>query len=378
MQLEMLETPCLLLDPELVRRNVLRLRTRMDGLGVALRPHLKTAKSIDAARLALESPDAPATVSTLAEAAYFAGHGLRDLLYAVGVSPAKLPQIVAIRRETGTNLTIILDNKEQAEAVAAIARETGEKLPVLLEIDVDGHRSGIQPDEFELLPVLAKILADGGAIPAGVMSHSGASYSLTEEDAIAEAAEEERVAAVRAATILRENGYAAPIVSVGATPTAHAARSLEGVTEMRAGVFMFFDLVQAGVGVCGVDDIAVSVLATVIGRQERKGWIIVDAGWMAMSRDRGTASQKIDHGYGMVCDLAGRPYPDLIMIQANQEHGVIALRPGASGSLPDLPVGVRVRVLPNHACATSAQHAAYQVLGDKGAISAVWPRMRGW
>jgi D-serine deaminase-like pyridoxal phosphate-dependent protein len=141
---------------------------------------------------------------------------------------------------------------------------------------------------------------------------------------------------------------------------------------------MFFDLVQAGVGVCSTDDIAVSVLATVIGRQERKGWIIVDAGWMAMSRDRGTAGQAIDQGYGIVCDLGGRPYPDLIMLQANQEHGVIGLRPGSDAALPELPVGARVRVLPNHACATAAQHAAYQVLGPDGEATGVWPRMRGW
>jgi len=378
MRLDALETPCLLLDPARVSRNVNRLRSRVEAMGVALRPHLKTAKSIDAARLALKGPDSPATVSTLAEASYFAGHGLRDLLYAVGISPAKLPQIVAIRRETETNLTIILDNREQAEAVAAIARETGEKLPVLLEIDVDGHRSGVQMDELDQLPALAKILADGGAVPAGIMSHSGASYGLTDEDDIAAAAEEERAGAVRAAQVLRDNGFAAPIVSVGATPTAHAARDLTGVTEVRAGVFMFFDLVQAGVGVCSTDDIAVSVLATVIGRQERKGWIIVDAGWMAMSRDRGTSGQAVDQGYGIVCDLGGRPYPDLIMLQANQEHGVIGLRAGSNASLPELPVGARIRVLPNHACATAAQHAAYQVLGAAGEATEVWPRMRGW
>ena len=378
MRLDALETPCLLLDPIKVKRNVDRLQSRLDAMGVALRPHLKTAKSIDVARLALKNLDAPATVSTLAEAAYFAEHGLRDLLYAVGVAPSKLPQVVAIRRQTGANLTIILDNKEQAEGVAAICRETGEKLPVLLEIDVDGHRSGVQMDQLDQLPALAKILAEGGAVPAGIMSHSGASYGLTTDDEVAAAAEEEREGAVRAVMVLRENGFAAPVVSVGATPTAHAARDLTGVTEVRAGVFMFFDLVQAGVGVCSADDIAVSVLATVIGRQERKGWIIIDAGWMAMSRDRGTASQALDHGYGVVCDLDGQLFPDLIMAQANQEHGVLALREGSNASLPDLPVGARVRILPNHACATSAQHAAYHVLGAPGETSAVWPRMRGW
>jgi D-serine deaminase-like pyridoxal phosphate-dependent protein len=166
---------------------------------------------------------------------------------------------------------------------------------------------------------------------------------------------------------------------VGSTPTAHFARSLEGVTEVRAGVYMFFDLVMHGVGVCTLDDIALSVLATVIGRKPEKGWILVDAGWMALSRDRGTAAQAVDQRYGVVCDLSGQPYPDLVVDQASQEHGIVALRPGSGGALPDLPVGARVRILPNHACATAAQHELYHVVaGTDPAVQARWPRMRGW
>jgi D-serine deaminase-like pyridoxal phosphate-dependent protein len=140
---------------------------------------------------------------------------------------------------------------------------------------------------------------------------------------------------------------------------------------------VFFDLFQAGVGVCGTDDIALSVLATVIGHQKDKGWTITDAGWMAMSRDRGTASQAVDQGYGVVCDLEGRPYPDLIVVGANQEHGIVGRRPGTEGLVPDLPIGTRVRVLPNHACATAAQHDRYHVVRD-GARVAEWPRFGGW
>jgi D-serine deaminase-like pyridoxal phosphate-dependent protein len=121
------------------------------------------------------------------------------------------------------------------------------------------------------------------------------------------------------------------------------------------------------------------VLATVIGHQRDKGWILVDAGWMAMSRDRGTAKQDVDQGYGLVCDRDGRPYGDLVLVDANQEHGIIALRPGASGALPDLAVGDRVRILPNHACATGAQHDRYHVVrGGSDAAEAVWPRFGGW
>jgi D-serine deaminase-like pyridoxal phosphate-dependent protein len=121
-----------------------------------------------------------------------------------------------------------------------------------------------------------------------------------------------------------------------------------------------------------------SVLATVIGHQARKGWILVDAGWMALSRDQGTQKQDVDQGYGLVCDAAGCPYPDLIVIDANQEHGIIAVRPGSDGTLPELAIGDRVRILPNHACATAAQHGAYHVVQGTEEVQAVWPRFGGW
>jgi D-serine deaminase-like pyridoxal phosphate-dependent protein len=191
-------------------------------------------------------------------------------------------------------------------------------------------------------------------------------------------AAQERDAAVHAVRRLRDAGFAAPVVSVGSTPTAAFADNLAGVTEVRAGVFVFFDLVMAGIGVCGTGDIALSVLATVIGHQADKGWALTDAGWMALSRDRGTAKQKLDQGYGLVCDAAGTPIEGLIVADANQEHGIVAHRSGDPRRLPALPVGTLLRILPNHACATGAQHERYQVLGDAGRIDAAWERFSGW
>ena len=141
---------------------------------------------------------------------------------------------------------------------------------------------------------------------------------------------------------------------------------------------MFGDLVMAGLGVMDVEDIAVDVLATVIGHRRDKGWILVDAGWMAMSRDRGTAAHAVNQGYGVVCAEDRTAYADLIMVEANQEHGILALRPGSTATLPALPVGTQVRILPIHACATAAQHDRYQVIGEDGCIEAVWPRFSGW
>ena len=377
MTLKDLATPCLVLDAERMERNIARLSARLDGLGVSLRPHLKTCKSVDVARRVMASPAGPATVSTLLEARQFAAAGVQDMVYAVGIAPSKLPQVLALRA-AGTDLTVVLDTVEQARAVALASREAGKPIPALIEIDCDGHRSGVAPANRQLLLDIGRALEDGAEL-RGVITHAGASYSARGAEALRQCAEIERRSVVDAATLLREAGLPCPVVSVGSTPTAHNAADLTGVTEVRAGVFVFFDLVMAGIGVCQVEDIAVSVLATVIGHQREKGWILVDAGWMAMSQDRGTRKQAVDQGYGLVCDTACVPYPDLIVAEANQEHGIVTVRPGTGGVLPDLSIGDRVRILPNHACATGAQHRAYHVVrGACDEVVAEWSRFGGW
>lgn len=372
-----LPTPCLLVDEARMKRNIARLAQHAESLGVTLRPHLKTTKSIEAARYVLAGGDGPATVSTLAEAEVFAAAGISDILYAVGISPDKLDRVIRLHR-AGCRLTVLLDCAAQAEAVAAASRASGIKIPAMIEIDSDGHRSGLTPDDPALIEV-GRLLHDGGAELMGVLCHAGESYNVVGRAAHAEFAETERRAVVDAATALRDAGLSCPVVSVGSTPTAHGAKDLTGVTEMRAGVYVFFDLVMAGIEACTVDDIALSVLTTVIGHQTARGWTICDAGWMAMSRDRGTANQRVDLGYGLVCDDAGAVIPGLYVKQANQEHGVIARHPDFDGDVPEFPVGTRLRILPNHACATAAQHQRYHVVPDApGAPLLEWPRFGGW
>lgn len=374
--LDGLPTPALVLDRDKLDRNIARLNGRMAALGVSLRPHVKTAKSLDVVRRVFPGGFGPITVSTLAEAEYFADGGFNDICYAVGLAPSKTERALRLRAR-GVDLKVILDTPEQAAALGAVSQVVGVPASALIEIDCDGHRGGLAPDDPRLGEV-ARALRENGVELAGVLTHAGESYSLSAPAPLAAAAEGERAAAVLAAETLRGLGHACPTVSVGSTPTAHSAQRLDGVTEVRAGVYMFFDLVMHGVGVCTLDDIALSVLSTVIGRKPEKGWVLVDAGWMALSRDRGTASQAVDQGYGVVCDLDGRPYEDLIVSQASQEHGIVAVRPGSSRSLPDLAIGDRIRILPNHACAMAAQHEAYNVVaGDRG-VEARWSRVRGW
>ncbi len=372
-----LDTPALLLERGKLEANAARMRTHIAALGPQLRLHVKTAKCLEVARIVQGDSPGPITVSTLKEAEEFAAHGWRDILYGVAIAPGKLGRALELAHR-GVDLKIVLDSMATAQALAAMLRPDDPALPVLVEIDCDGHRAGLKPADPRIVEI-ARTLAATRAPVRGVMTHAGESYNCRSLEAIRACARAERDAVVHAAALLREAGFEAPIVSVGSTPTATFAEDLTGVSEVRAGVFVFFDLVMAGIGVCRVEDIALSVLATVIGHQHDKGWILVDAGWMAMSRDRGTAKQPVDQGYGLVCDAAGRPIPGLNVSDASQEHGIITTHRLADPStMPDLPVGTLLRILPNHACATAAQYGAYRVLDGADRVEAVWERFSGW
>ncbi len=371
-----IETPCLVVDRARVLRNIARLREKVGGADVVLRPHLKTVKSIDAARLVMTSPQGPAAISTLKEAEEFGRHGVTDLLYAVGIAPQKLDRVVRIS-QSGVDLAIVTDNIEAAKAIVATATSYEQLIPTLIEIDVDGHRSGIKVGDDMSLVAVASILHEAGCL-RGVMTHAGGSYGLTEQAALEAAADNERTGIVQAAELLRTNNLPCDVVSIGSTPTVFSSRDLSGITEIRAGVFQFFDLYQAGVGVCAVKDIALSVLTTVIGHQRERQWTIIDSGWMALSSDRGTASQPVDQYYGLVCDVRGEPIGDLVVLKVNQEHGVVAVRPGSGSAPMELPVGTRLRVLPNHACATAAQHNKYEIVEACMEVTETWPRFGGW
>jgi D-serine deaminase-like pyridoxal phosphate-dependent protein len=364
-----LRTPALLLDLDRLDRNHARLTAHLRGLRVPLRLHVKTAKSEPVLRRLLGPGDAAVTVSTLREAAACLDAGFSDILYAVGIAPQKLGDVAALRAR-GAALTVILDSVAAAEAVV----QHGGKIPALIEIDSDGHRAGVAPDSSLLLEI-ADVL---GPQLQGVMTHAGESYHCVSAESKRAMAAQERNAVVQAAHRLRAAGHAAPVVSVGSTPTALFAEELSGVTEVRAGVYVFMDLVMAGLGVCAVDDIALSVLVTVIGHQPEKGWVITDGGWMALSRDRGTSAQATDQGYGLVCDVDGRPLGDVVMVGANQEHGMLARRDGAAWDVRTLPVGTRLRILPNHACATAAQYDQYEVMSGGQLTGERWPRFNGF
>lgn len=368
MRLADLPTPALLLELPRLRRNLAAMSAAAARHGVALRPHLKTAKSVEVARLATEGEAGGITVSTLAEARHFAAAGFRDQILAVGITPQKLDAVAALNAR-GADVKAITDDLDVADAIAAHAGP----VRALVELDVGEHRGGLAPGDDRVVAIARRL----GPRFAGVLGHAGHSYAGRSIADMAAVAEAERAGVVTAAERIRAAGLAVPIVSMGSSPTALHAEHLEGVTELRAGVYMFGDLLQCQIHTEGIEDIAVSVLASVIGRRPEANHLVLDAGALALSKDRSTEAAPKDYGFGLVVDLDGRPgLGEAIIRRANQEHGVVA----SDRPLPfeRLPIGAKLRVLPNHACLTAAAYPAYHVLDGGDEVVAVWPRVNHW
>jgi D-serine deaminase-like pyridoxal phosphate-dependent protein len=318
--------------------------------------------------MALEGEAGGMTVSTLAEAEYFAKHGFRDILVAAALPPGKLDRAAKLV-DQGVTLTIISDDVVGATAIA----NHPAAFRVLVELDSGDKRAGVQPDSEALLEVGRAL----GAKLAGVMTHAGHSYSCRSIDCIKETALFERDTVVAAARRLRDAGMRCDVVSVGSTPTMTHADNLSGVTEARAGVYMFQDLFQADIQSCGKEDIAITVLASVIGRNVDENRFLVDAGALALSKDRSTQATDHDAGYGEVWDLKGGPsYGNCSISRVFQEHGVAT----STTTLPldQLQVGTKVRIAPNHACITAAAYDRYYVVDGSNEVIAEWDRINGW
>lgn len=371
-----LNTPFLFIDQPILTKNLARLRNKIERMGVDFRPHFKTLKSLDAAPYLLPEKKSPVTVSTIKEAEVLANAGYTDITYAVGISIEKLPRIYRLLSK-GIEIKVLLDSVDQAVAVNQFSAEYNCAVPALIEIDCDGHRGGIKPDDPELVAI-AQVLHEGAAYFQGILTHAGESYYCFDSESLSAAAQNEVDAANRAAGHIRSQNLTCETVSIGSTPTAFSYRTLVGITEVRAGVYGLFDLVMARIGVCDVSDIAASIVTTVIGHNKEKRWLITDAGWMALSSDRGTSEQSRKCCYGLVKGSDGELVNNLLVTAVNQEHSIIEVHSGSYLELDQFPIGSRLHILPNHACATASMHSQYHLFDKQNNNYNIWTRIQGW
>ena len=373
-----LPTPALLLDWGVMTRNIARMADRAAELGVLLRPHGKTPKCPKIGRALLARQAKGLCVSTLLEAEQYFDGGIGDLFYSTALGPSKAERAASLL-ERGAQLSCVLDDPAALLEIAAIMAARGQTLPVMIEIAVDDYRSGVPASDARFRTLLQGLTTREGVSLAGIMSYAGASYGLHDVAPVQALTETHRQALVSTRDALRASGIAVERVSLGSTPAILHARTLEGITEARCGIYVFQDLMQAAIGACRVEDIAVSVLAEIISVQPHLGRFIIDAGALALSKDRSTASSPHDAGYGLVADAhTGAVLDGLYVSQVSQELGVVTAR----GALPldtgRFRVGDRVRVLPNHTDMTAAAYTGYHVLQERSDSPQWLARFNHW
>ncbi len=365
-----IRTPCLLLDINRVRRNADRMTDVVHRNNVRLRPHVKTHKCIEVARIQTQGHDSAITVSTLAEARAFAKHGFTDITYAVPIERGKFDDAIEIL-QSGVKLNLLTDDAETVRALDAAASKVGVEVDVFVKIDCGTHRVGVEPYSGEAIDI-PRLISDSKKLNfAGILTHAGHSYDAKSRSGILDVARHERDSMVELAARLGRKGIAVPTVSVGSTPTMTCVDHLDGVDEIRPGNYIFFDGYQATLGSCSFEDTALTVLAAVI--HKGKDRVVIDAGGIALSKDRGPVGLDPSCGYGYVLDIEGNK-TGLRVTGLSQEHGEIE---AAGNSIDRFKVGDRVRVLANHSCLTAAQHSHYHVM-ENGEMADRWEIHRGW
>lgn len=366
-------TPSLLLDIDRVRQNARRISDIARQNTVRLRPHIKTHKCVEVARIQTEGFDGSVTVSTLAEARAFAENGFSDITYAVPIEQGKFGEAVEILRG-GTKLNLLTDDTDTVAALDRAAGDAGVKFDIFVKIDCGYHRCGVEPHTTEAVDIPRKISDATNLKFAGILTHAGHSYNCRSRDEIVEIARQERDLMVQHAERLRSMSIEVPTVSIGSTPSITHVDHLDGVDEIRPGNYIFFDGFQATIGSCTFEDTALTVLASVVHRDASRNKLIVDAGAIALSKDRGAVAHDASCGYGRVLDLDGSD-TGMRVTSVSQEHGQMVAPDDAV--FDRFRVGDRLRILANHSCLTAAQHSHYNVI-ENGQIVDRWRIHQGW
>jgi len=350
MQVAELDTPVFVVDLDVLERNVQSMADHARQFGVALRPHAKTHKSVEVARMQLAAGAVGLTLAKIGEvegllersAAGREPLPLTDVLLAFPiVGQEKLGRLLDLGERV--RVTVSLDSPDAASQIGEAAAARGAQVGILVEVDTGGRRCGTLPGQ-PTLDLARHIAATPGLILRGIMTHEGHAYGAT-PDTLREVSQQAGRVMVELGQMLRDDGHEVPVISVGSTPSARHIAEVPGVTEIRPGTYVFQDHNQIRLGVATVEECAGTVHATVIARPAPDR-AVVDAGTKAVAADRGmiggiTPVQQ--EGYGFV-----KGQPGWFFARASEEHGVLQRQ--EDGHADDLRVGDRVELIPNHIC----------------------------
>ncbi|MFO7835328.1 MAG: alanine racemase [Candidatus Thorarchaeota archaeon] len=370
MEIDDVLTPAAVVDLERLKRNIGAMAEFAAENGVNLRPHVKTHKCSEIAKLQQDYGCKGITVATLGEASAFVEDGFDDITLAKPFVQGKEKD--AIRLADHISLKLLVDHPYTVDILQESFAEENIDVRVLLKVDCGYHRCGVNPKQPSAIRLAQKIDEAPNLDFEGILTHGGHAYGATSSKQIQRIAQQEQKVMIQFAHELENaNGNLEPrTVSVGSTPTMTQHKEIEGgITEIRPGNYAFFDYTQAVLGSCHIQDIALSVIATVIGTYE--GRVVIDAGATALSKDRGPVHLEPHCGYGkIVHDYKSGTLDDNSVIHSlSQEHGKITIENGST--LQKVEPGTKVRILPNHSCLVANLFGRYHI-SDNGKIIKTW------
>lgn len=380
-----LPTPVFLVYDQVVRDNTCRMQERAKQYNLQLRPHVKTHKTREGVLMQTSdqksAEERRIVVSTLAEAEFLFPIA-KEILYAVPIfSFDKLHRVVQLMNK-GCKMHIEMDCLEGLEFVKQYVRESGFSavFSIFVNLNCGGNREGCDPNAVESFELVRQIVEYEHTAFAGVYTHGGHSYGLTDEHERQKVAEMEAAALHNfAKCLIDEHNIKSPVVSIGSTPTCSLLLSWEHlrskyflVNEIHPGNYLFYDYMMYQMDNCHESDIAVTVLTTIIGKNRDRKTLLVDAGALALSKDLGVKDAKTgEFTYGAVKGESNMKLKSL-----TQEMGLIQC-PNIQ-TLDKFKLGDKLEIYPNHSCLTAALFPEYQVVNKEGQIIGTWIPCRGW
>jgi D-serine deaminase-like pyridoxal phosphate-dependent protein len=375
MSIDELLTPALLLDVDILERNLAKMQKKVTALGSLLRPHIKTHKCIEIARMQRERGAKGITVSTFYEAQEFAKAGFDDITWAFPIPLVYTAPAIELARKI--TFRVAVDSNEAIVSLEKACKALGTTMHVWLKVDCGYHRAGVDPSSQFAEDLVRMLIKSRDLHFDGILSHSGHAYYGTTHEEILKVANQERDVMLDIAARMRNSGYKIPGISIGSTPAMSVIENLDGITEVRPGNYCFYDKTMIDLGICAPEDCAVSVLASVISHQRNASHFVIDAGALALSKDTGVSPPKGNGAMGIlfadIKSLQVRQHP--IVKTLSQEHGKIFARDPHEIE-GEFVVGSKLRILENHSCLTVAHFDEFHVVRGTEVIDR-WKILRG-
>lgn len=345
-QYNSIETPALVLDLDKLEKNIDDIVRYAREAGVEIRPHIKTHKSVNIATRQMEKGAVGITVAKVSEAEVMVEGGIKDVLIAYPlVAESKLKRVKQLMNKA--KITVAVDSIEQVNVLNHFFTSE-DPLNVWIKVNSGLNRVGVEPNE-EVVQLAKHIKELQNLRLSGIFTHAGHSYAATSKMEIERIARDEAEAVVHSAALCEDAGIVITHRSVGSTPTFRFAGKVDGITEIRPGNAVFFDMVQVGLDVATRDQCALKVLSSIVSIKENR--IVIDAGSKTLALGQGAHGNASVSGFGYI-----EEFPDLVIERLSEEHGVIPVQQKVNVKLND-----RITIIRNHACVVANLFDSYSV-----------------